>query len=211
MTQKTFIFDACTFIDLSINTVDCLDFILNNLKDSIIYVSDVNFSEIKDTYVKKIISDSDICEICPIDDAKLTEFWKGLTESRLNLGKKDAAVLFLATSINADYVVSSDWNVIDKTSIYQRNNGIKSKLKALSTINFLELMVRFNVITPNSHIKRGLLLFEGKEFQNTCQHLSKKCNGCSDREIVRTINDEMDNIKTRFSKYRQSVVTSISS
>lgn len=209
MSSQTFVFDACVFIDLSMNGVECLEFLLNKLTNATIFISDVNFQEIHDTYIREIINKSTNCKVIDVSNEELTNFWDYLDKNKMQMSKKDAAVLYLANNTNSDFVVSSDWNVVDKTNLFRKMSVEKKLIKPLYTIKFLELMVRQHIILPISHLKKGLLLFERKEFDNTCNHLIKKCNGCQERDRNLVIEENMDNIKNLFKTYRQSIIGTI--
>lgn len=206
MTNNSFVFDACVPIDLFIDKVDCLEYLLNNINDDKIFISSINYDEIKDRKIQEIIKKSSNCIIESISDDELNNFWTEARNNRINISKKDAAVILLANRIKSDFVVSSDWNVFEQTKNYIKWKGITKIMKPIHTIGFLEIMVSEGLINPISHLEKGLLLFENKEIDNITQHLVKKTIVYSNKgDLEDTIRATMRDGKTTFRKYRTSV------
>ena len=212
MTNNSYVFDACVPIDLFIEKVDCLEYLLNKLNYDKIFISSINYDEIKDIKIKNIIENSTNCFIESVTDDELNDFWNEIMKNRINISKKDAAVILLGNKIKSDFIVSSDWNVIEQTKKYKKWKGITNIMRQIHTIAFLEIMVSKGIINPISHLERGLLLFENKEIDNITNHLIKKSSAChKTKDLEETIRETMGDGKTRFKEYRNSVTKCIKS
>lgn len=200
------VIDACVIIDLDNPHVNFIEGFLKCLGDDEIYISTVNFEEVHDRRLQDILSKSDNVSIVPADEEKFRVFSNELEPLRINLARKDRHVLFLADELKADYVVSSDLNVIDKSDKYRRHMRFKH-MKTLTTVSLLEYFYLRERIEYNILLEKGLYLFKHKEIDNIMEHLSDENLNVSKQKQIEIINEYKITFKERFEIYREPIVS----
>ena len=141
---KKIVIDACVAIDMAIPRVNFLENFLDCLDEERILISSVNFNEIKQRDIQTKLRNSSNVEIIETDGTDETDFnnFSDILERlKMNLGRADRHVLYLAEISNADYAVSSDWNVIDKITKYRKVKK-SSLMKPLTTVSLFSYLYR---------------------------------------------------------------------
>lgn len=95
------VLDACVPIDLNMSKINILEICLNYLNEDKIYISSVNFDEIKDIKVKDILRKYKV-NIILHDENNFKKFSSEVEYLKINLSKNDRHVLFLAYTQEAD-------------------------------------------------------------------------------------------------------------
>lgn len=200
------VIDACVAIDLNVHKVEFIDAFLSLLDTDEVHISSINFEEIKDKGIQKKLKSCPNVIITNTDTKSFAEFSKELESLRINMTIKDRHVLFLANDISANYVVSSDLNVFDKTVAYRRQRGYKH-LEALTTVSLLTYLYKKERIGYDTFLEKSLYLFKNKEISNLLNHLGN-ANLNTNREEQRNILNSHDVIfKERFELYREPVTS----
>ena len=135
---KKIVIDACVAIDLNIPKVNFLEDSLKHLSDDHVLISTVNFDEIKDEEAQKLLNsyrDRNV-QIIENDETEFDRFSAELETLKINLNWKDRHVLFLANTSEADFVVSSDFNVYDKADRLRARRKLKF-MKPMMTVGLL--------------------------------------------------------------------------
>jgi len=202
---KNIVIDACVAIDLSIPQVNFIEGFLKCLGDDKVYISSVNFEEVRDGKVKRILHESNNVNVFLADEVKFNMFSNEIEPLRINLATKDRHVLFLANELKADYVVSSDLNVIDKTDKYRKHMRF-NYMKTLTTISLLEYLYLERKIEYDTLFEKGLYLFKNKEIDNILNHLSDENLNSSRQKQIEIINEYKIIFKDRFEMYREPIV-----
>lgn len=191
------VLDACVPIDLNIPKVDFLETCLRSLNEEEIYISLVNFNELKkDPKIQKVLKDYNV-KIIPNNESDFDKFYTRIESLKLNLDENDAHVLFLALTQKADFVVSTDHNVYDKTDRYRKRNLLKF-MRPMRTVSLLYYLYKKRKISFEMYIEKSLNLFKHKEIGNIfLNHLCK--------ENFKVTREEQINILKEFEKITRNI------
>ncbi|QLC51104.1 hypothetical protein HWN40_13190 [Methanolobus zinderi] len=199
---KKIVIDACVAIDLNVHKVSFLDDFLNVLGEDTIHISSINYQEIFNGDIRRKLQRSPKVSIHENDQSAFEQFSDELEPLKINMGKKDRHVLFLAKTIDADYVVSSDLNVVDKTEKYQRYRNFEH-LRPLTTVSLLAYLYKQGNIEYDVFFEKSLYLFKNKEIDNVLNDLSRQNLNTNRQDQIAIINDCKKNFKYRFDLYRE--------
>ena len=139
------------------------------------------------------------------DDAKFIDFSHELELLKLNLSNKDRHVLFLANELNADFVVSSDFNVIDKVTKYRKIKKLDF-MRPQTTVLLLDYLYQSGKIRYNEFFEKSLNLFKYKEIDNMLHHLSEENLNVPKPEQLKIINNYKRSVRERFQIYKDPLV-----
>lgn len=203
--MKKIVIDACVAIDLNIKKVNFLEQLLSCLGDDIICISSINFKEIHDLNTQRLLKNSKYVQIMRDDDAKFIDFSHELELLKLNLSNKDRHVLFLANELNADFVVSSDFNVIDKVTKYRKIKKLDF-MRPQTTVLLLDYLYQSGKIRYNEFFEKSLNLFKYKEIDNMLHHLSEENLNVPKPEQLKIINNYKRSVRERFQIYKDPLV-----
>lgn len=202
---KKIVIDTCVAIDLNEHKVDFLEKLLDCLGDDKIYISTVNFKEIKNHKIESILTNSDRVCIVETNENNFTIFYSEIESKNIKLTNKDAHVLYLAKIENADFVVSSDYNVFYQTNKYKRMMRC-SLLVPLNTVLLLKYLYNNNKITGADFFEKTLNIFKHKEIDNVFDHMRKENFNCAKEKQDKIIAPYAQMLKERFEMYREPIV-----
>lgn len=197
--------DACVPIDLNEGHVNYLQEILELLRDDTLFISSVNYNEIKDRSIRTLLERSTNVEIVSCEDEKFERFSGTLESSRINLSKNDRYVLFLAVDKSADFVVSSDMNVIEKVSRYRKLASV-THLNPITTVGLLKYVSESNMVRPDILLEKSLNLFKYKEIENILHYMENENLHVSRERQLQIINDYIGSLKERFQVYKDPLL-----
>lgn len=195
------VLDACVPIDLNIPKIDFLETCLKCLNDEEIYISLVNYEEIDDSKIQKMLADYQV-KIVQNDEAEFKKFSAKLESLKINLETNDRHVLFLAYTQRADLVVSSDHNVFDKTNRYRKKNNL-TFMRPMRTVLLLNYLYNKRRINFKIYIEKSLNLFKYKEIENIfLNHLCKENLKITREEQIKIIKEFEKFTRERFQDYK---------
>lgn len=203
---KTIVIDACVAIDLNIPKVRFLEEFLNCLGDDHVLISTVNFGEIYDYKTQKLLKESDNVEIINNNETEFDTFSSELEKLRLNLSPKDRHVLFLANASKADFLVSSDFNVFDKTVRFKKLKSL-NYMEPLTTVLLLDYIYNKGKIGFSVFFEKSLYLYKYKEIDNMLEHLSKQNLNVPKPTQIEIINGCKDSMRERFQFYKDPLIS----
>lgn len=173
MRKRKIVLDSCVPIDLEIKKIELLDRCLDSLTEDEIYISSVNFDEIKDSKIQKLLRSYNV-KIIPSDQSKFDNFFSEIKSLELGLSINDSHVLFLAYTQEADFVVTSDDNVFDKTNKYKKNKNL-TFMRPMTTVLLLDYIYKKGKMNFKIFFEKSLNLFKYKEIENIfMNHLIKE-------------------------------------
>lgn len=203
---KKIVIDACVAIDLNTHLENFLEEVLNCLGDDEIYISKVNFEEIQDYKTSNLINLSEKVHIKENSIKDFITFQSKIESHCINLADKDAHVLFLAESENADYVVSSDLNVFKQTNRYRKFMH-HNHLIPFSTVDLLDYLYKNGRITGSIFFEKTLNLFKNKEIENVFTHMIREENlNCTKPQQINKVKPYQRMLKERFEMYRKPII-----
>lgn len=205
---KKIVIDACVAIDMAIPRVNFLENFLDCLDEERILISSVNFNEIKQRDIQTKLRNSSNVEIIETDGTDETDFnnFSDILERlKMNLGRADRHVLYLAEISNADYAVSSDWNVIDKITKYRKVKK-SSLMKPLTTVSLFSYLYREDKIQFETFVEKTLYLYKYKEIDNMLAHLSAENLNVPKPIQTEIINDFKKSMRERFQMYKDPLL-----
>lgn len=201
---KKIVIDACVAIDLNIPKVNFLEEFINCSKDNQILISSVNHREIHDYGIQKLLETSDNVEIIENDETEFNIFYSELKSLNLGMGRNDGQVLFLAKKVNADFIVSSDFNVYDKASRFKKIKKL-SYMNPMTTVTLLAYIYKQGKFGYSVFLEKILNLYKYKEIDNMLKHLSDDLNVTRQPQIE--IIDEFKlSMKERFHDYKTPLI-----
>lgn len=202
------VIDTCVAIDLNEDKVDFLEKFLDCLGDDEIYISTVNFEELKDDFkITNALKGSKRVHVVKNDENEFSKFIVEIEDMAINLSRNDAHVLFLAKELNANYVASSDINVFRQTQHYRKHRKDKQHLKPLDTALLLQYLYKNNKINGIDFSEKTLNLYKHKEIDNVLDHMINKQNlNCQKEKQIEIMNDYKKMLKERFEMYRKPIV-----
>ncbi len=215
--MKKIVIDACVAIDLYIPKVDFLDGFLSCSNDDKILISSVNYEEIlkvaqKKPYsfsgvykIQQLLENSDNVEIIENDKTGFDNFYSELRSLEIGMGINDAHVLFLANESNADFVVSSDFNVFDKANQFKNKKKLRYMV-AFTTVDLLAYLYEQGKIEYGVFIEKTLHLYKYKEIDNMLEHLKEKDFRVSKPDQDKIIDDFKHSMKIRFNDYENPLL-----
>lgn len=217
--SKKIVIDACVAIDLFIPQVNFLEDFLKYSNDDQILISSVNYKEIikvaqKKPYsvassykIQNLLQDSDNVEIIDDDENDFNIFYSELKSLNLGgLSPNDGHVLFCANESNADFIVSSDFNVYDKASKFKRKKSLKY-MTPMTTITLLAYIYEQGKIGYSVFLEKTLRLYKHKEIDNMLEHLSEDDLNVSKPEQKIKIDEFKQSMKARFFDYENPLLT----
>jgi hypothetical protein len=196
---KKIVIDACVAIDLNIPKVNFLKEVLGCSNDDQILISSVNYKEIKDYKIQQLLQKSDNVKIIEDDETDFVNFSSELKSLNLILSSNDRHVLYLANKSNADFIVSSDFNVYDKASKFKKIKKL-SYMNPMTTVTLLAYIYEQGKIGYSSFLEKTLCLYKYKEIDNMLKHLSDDLN-VSKPPQMEIIDDFKQSMKERFHGY----------
>ncbi|WP_135604092.1 hypothetical protein [Methanococcoides sp. NM1] len=125
-----------------------------------IHMSNDNFLEMPRT-IGNMFKTYQNVEIDESDDNGLNTFKKQIRDEGIILDKKDSAVLYSCDKIDADFVVSSDTNVILSTNKYA--NTYSKKVKGFHILDIITYLKNENFLDKNECMRIFLALYSKKE------------------------------------------------
>ncbi len=211
------VIDACVAIDLSIPKVNFLEEFLSYINDDQILISSVNHEEIlnvarkkpyslSDSYkIQQLLKNSNNVKIIKNDETSFDEFYSELKSLGFGIGRNDAHVLFLANESNADFIVSSDFNVYDKAKQFKQFKQLDC-MNPMTTITLLAYIYEQDKIGYSVFLEKTLRLYKYKEIDNMLKHLNE--NLCVSKPSDKIIIDEFkQSMKERFQDYKEPLIT----
>ncbi|VVB85614.1 Uncharacterised protein [uncultured archaeon] len=185
-------------------------------KDDQILISSVNYEEIikvaqKKPYsissaykIKTILDDSDNVEIIDDDETDFNTFYSELKSLNLGMSQPDGHVLFRAKESNADFIVSSDFNVYDKASKFKTIKRL-NYMNPMTTVTLMAYFYQQGKIKYSVFLEKTLRLYKYKEIDNMLEHLRDELND-SKPEHNATLNEFKKSMKVRFQDYEHPLL-----
>lgn len=202
---KKIVIDACVAIDLNIPKVNFLEEFLNCSNDNQILISSVNHGEIHDYGIQKLLDTSDNVEIIENDETEFNIFYSELKSLNLGMGRNDGQVLFLAKNVNADFIVSSDFNVYDKARQFKSKKKLKY-MNPMTTVTLLAYIYEQGKIGYSVFLEKTLNLYKYKEIDNMLKHLSEEDLNVTRQSQMEIIDEFKQSMKERFHDYKTPLI-----
>lgn len=200
-----FVLDACVVIDLEIPEISYLEAFLGQMDGHRILMSRVNFEEIHARATRERLRNSPVVEIVEDEETDFRVFSRDLEGRRIMLGEKDRHVLYLAWKAGADYVVSSDLNVFEKTRRYRKEARVE-KLHPLTTADLFRYLYRTGRLSAYGRLEKTLLLFQYKEVDNIMETLKNQNLQCTRERQLDLIDDINTEFQTRYRLYMKPLL-----
>lgn len=202
---KKIVIDACVAIDMAIPRVNFLEEFLDCLDEENILISSVNFDEIRQRDIQIKLRNSSNVEIIETDETDFNNFSEIIEPLRINLGRADRHVLYLANISNADFAVSSDFNVFHKIGLYRKVNKL-SLMKPLTTVTLLSYLYNDGKIQFDKFVEKTLYLYKYKEIDNMLRHLSEENLNVPKPTQIEIIDDFKKSMRERFQMYKDPLL-----
>ncbi|SNQ59906.1 hypothetical protein [Candidatus Methanoperedens nitratireducens] len=203
---KKIVIDACVAIDLNIPKINFLGEFLSCCNDDQILISSTNYGEIHDYTILRLLENSDNVEIIDDDNSAFDNFYSELKSLRLGLGRNDGHVLFRANESNAEFIVSSDFNVYDKARQFKKIKSL-SYMNPMTTVTLLAYIYEQGKIGYSIFLDKTLRLYKYKEIDNMLEHLSEEDLNVSKPSQKEIIDEFKQSMKERFQDYKEPLIT----
>jgi hypothetical protein len=203
--HQTFIFDACVAIQLDNPGVNYLQEMLTHLINDRILISRENFNEIHERETQQLLIGSTNVSVVDISEDELIAFKAEVRGNQISLDDQDICVLFLGVKESADFIVSSDFNVIQMTSRYRksfRNDGIRP----LFIPGLLAYSLHNNTISFDTFLLTALNILQNVEVNNILSKLSRRNLNCSRQAQLEIIDEIIRSLKQRFQAYKRAIL-----
>lgn len=214
---KKIVIDACVAIDLFIPKVNFLEEFLRCSKEDQILISSVNYDEIikvaqRKPYcfnsykIQQLLKSSENVKVIDNDAEDFSRFYSELKSLNLGLSQNDGHVLFLANESNADFIVSSDFNVYDKANQFKKIKYLEY-MNPMTTVTLLAYIYEQGKINYSVFLEKTLLLYKHKEIDNMLKHLSEEDLSVSKPEQNAIIDRFKQSMKLRFQDYENPLIS----
>ena len=155
-----FVWDANVPWDLDkINKLDPIMQILDNSNYKIC-MSNNNFIEVP-TFIRNKLKDYHFFSIDEPNENDFNDFRIKIRNENIILDKNDSAVLYSCNKIDADYIVSSDTQVILQANKYNSISGIKAK--AFHLLDLIQYLKKIGILDAKFCAILSLDLYKKKE------------------------------------------------
>lgn len=157
---------------------------------------------------QKILKDYNV-KIISNNEADIEKFSIKLESLKMNLDENDTHVLFLALTQQADFVVSSDHNVYDKTDRYRKNQFLRF-MRPMRTVSLLNYLYKKGKISFKIYIEKSLYLFKYKEIRNIfLNHLCKEDFKVTRDEQIKIIKEFEKFTRKTFQDYKDPLIKEV--
>lgn len=203
---KKIVIDACVAIDLNIPKVDFLEDFLKLMGDDNVLISTVNLNEVRvhDWRAEKLLRDYGV-HIIDNNETEFGRFSDELKILNLALSQNDRHVIFLANKSNADFIVSSDFNVYDKASRFKKIKKL-SYMNPMTTVTLLAYIYKQDKIGYSLFLEKTLNLYKYKEIDNMLNHLSEEDLNVTRQSQMEIIDEFKQSMKERFHDYKTPLI-----
>ncbi|MBU7026881.1 MAG: hypothetical protein HXS48_08060 [Theionarchaea archaeon] len=191
-----FVFDANVPICLDEITFlkETLQF-MEELEDTI-FMNSLNLYEIKTNDIRQTLKESPVCTVIEHDEDAYRNFRsKMLKPARIAANKEDNVVLQTDYMTAADYLVSSDFGVINRAYRFRKFFNLEY-MEPLTPVRLLEYLHSVNVIECKVFLEKSLTLFKVHELGNL--HRGIKNEGWTELDV-----------RKRFQSYKGPIIESI--
>lgn len=201
-----FVWDANVPWDLDkINKLDPIMKALDNSNFKICMSND-NFMEVP-IVIRNKLKDYHFVSIDEPDEKNFSDFRIKMRSKNIILEKKDSAVLYSCNKIDADFIVSSDTQVLLQANKYNSIFGIKAK--AFHLLDLIQYLKKIGILDAKFCAILSLDLYKKKEIPHlVINHGNELINDTTKRKIwiadrTKSCMDTFNNYKEHISKYHQ--------
>ena len=201
-----FVWDANVPWDLDkINKLDPIMKALDNSNFKICMSND-NFMEVP-IVIRNKLKDYHFFSIDEPDEKNFSDFRIKMRSKNIILEKNDSAVLYSCNKIDADFIVSSDTQVLLQADKYNRIFGINAK--AFHLLDLIQYLKKVGILDAKFCAILSLDLYKKKEIPHlVINHGNELINDTTKRNIwiadqTKTCMDTFNNYKEHISRYHQ--------
>lgn len=201
-----FVWDANVPWDLDkINKLDPIMKALDNSNFKICMSND-NFMEVP-IVIRNKLNNYHFFSIDKPDEKNFSDFRIEMRSKNIILEKKDSAVLYSCNKIDADFIVSSDTQVLLQADKYNRIFGINAK--AFHLLDLIQYLKKVGILDAKFCAILSLDLYKKKEIPHlVINHGNELINDTTKRNIwiadqTKTCMDTFNNYKEHISRYHQ--------
>ena len=201
-----FVWDANVPWDLDkINKLDPIMKALDNSNFKICMSND-NFMEVP-IVIRNKLKDYHFFSIDEPDEKNFNDFRIKMRSKNIFLDKNDSAVLYCCNEIDADFIVSSDTQVLLQANKY--NSVFDIKAKAFHLLDLIQYLKKIGILDANFCSILSLDLYKKKEIPHlVINHGNELINDTTKRKIwitsqTKSCMDIFNNYKEHISRYHQ--------
>lgn len=201
-----FVWDANVPWDLDkINKLDPIMKALDNSNFKICMSND-NFMEVP-IVIRNKLNGYHFFSIDEPDEKNFSDFRIKMRNKNIILEKKDSAVLYSCNKIDADFIVSSDTQVLLQADKYNRIFGINAK--AFHLLDLIQYLKKVGILDAKFCAILSLDLYKKKEIPHlVINHGNELISDTTKRNIwiadqTKTCMDTFNNYKEHISRYHQ--------
>ena len=201
-----FVWDANVPWDLDkINKLDPIMKALDNSNFKICMSND-NFMEVP-IVIRNKLKDYHFVSIDEPDEKNFSDFRIKMRSENIILEKNDSAVLYSCNKIDADFIVSSDTQVLLQANKYNSIFGIKAK--AFHLLDLIQYLKKVGILDAKFCAILSLDLYKKKEIPHlVINHGKELINDTTKRNIwiadqTKSCKDTFNNYKEHISRYHQ--------
>lgn len=195
-----FVWDANAIIHF--DNIGYLENLLQKLEDldDKVYMAEKNYYEAITGHIqrKKVLKNYRIFEIFLPDNDDFGIFQKKMLQNTINLSGKDKYVPYTAKIKKADYVVTSDENVLKKTKDIRNYYNIKSYMIPIINVSLITYLYVHKKLKIEEYVKTILKYFKYEEMDNIYDAIKNK-----NREWL------FKDVRDRFQWYKDPLVDAL--
>lgn len=210
---RKFVWDANVVIHF--DNIGYLENFLQKLEelDDKVYMAEKNYDEATRGHIQriKVLKNYRIFEIFHPNNDDFDIFQNKLLQNRINLSGKDRYVPYTAKIKKADYVVTSDENVLKKTKDIRKYYNIKYMMP-ITNVSLITHLYVYRKLKIEEYVKIVLKYFKHEEMSNIYDAIKNKNRGWPLEDVrervqwykdplVDALTDKIDGAQVRVKMY----------